>query len=68
MNKTLEPNAGIPIEPIISFEKFMAKRNPNSMFLFDCTEDEVTNIIRELENGKASDFPIKVIKKSWFYV
>ena len=34
------------------------------MFLFDCTEQEISKIISELQNGKASDFPITVIKKT----
>ena len=35
----------------------------NSMFLNDCTEHEISNIIKELTIGKASDIPISVIKK-----
>ena len=35
----------------------------NSIYLTECTELEVGQIISELKNGKASDFPIKVIKK-----
>ena len=41
----------------------MPQTNPNSMFLTDCTEDEISDIISGLTNGKASDFPIRVIKK-----
>ena len=33
------------------------------MFLTECTEYEVAQIISQLTNGKASDFPIHVIKK-----
>ena len=29
-----------------------------------CTKDEVTDIVRELENGKASDIPISLMKKN----
>ena len=29
-----------------------------------CTKDEVTDIVRELENGKASDIPISLMKKT----
>ena len=35
----------------------------NSMFLPDCTEEEISKIISELQNGKSSDIPISVIKK-----
>ena len=63
MNKIYETDAGIPITPISSFENYMSKRNLNSIFLFECTETEIRKIIGELENGKASDFPIKIIKQ-----
>ena len=29
-----------------------------------CTKDEVTDVVRELENGKASDIPISLMKKT----
>ena len=36
----------------------------SSIFLHDCTADEIRDIISELQNGKASDIPIKLIKAS----
>ena len=47
-----------------SFTDFLNPSNVNSIFLEDCTKDEVSEIISEFQNGKASDIPIKVIKKS----
>ena len=35
----------------------------NSIFLPDCTEEEILKIISELQKGKSSDIPISVIKK-----
>ena len=35
----------------------------NSMFLPDCTKEEISKIISELQNGKSSDITISVIKK-----
>ena len=32
--------------------------------MFPCTKDEVTDIVRGLENGKASDIPISLLKKA----
>ena len=46
-----------------SFEQFMPPHLANSIFLEDCTEYEVADIIKNLQNGKSSDFPIRVIKK-----
>ena len=40
------------------------KRSCNSFFMFPCTIDEVADIIGGLENGKASDIPISLLKKS----
>ena len=40
-----------------SFQSYM-----DSIYLSDCTEEEVWTTIRNLENGKSSDIPIKLIK------
>jgi len=53
----------IEIEPLPKFSDFMPKQNPKSIFMSECTEEEISKIISELQNGKASDFPIHVIKK-----
>ena len=45
------------------YRQFMPTPTPNSIFFSDCTEYEVEQIISKLENGKSSDFPIRVIKK-----
>ena len=39
------------------------KKSCNSFFMYPCSQDEVSDIIRGLENGKASDIPISLIKK-----
>ena len=46
-----------------TFKDCMPPSTPNSIYLQHCTEDEVGQIIKELENSKSSDFPIRVIKK-----
>ena len=40
----------------------MSRSSESSIFLEDCDKAEVSNIILELQNGKASDIPIIVIK------
>ena len=47
-----------------SFEDFLMPTNKSSIFLEDCTQDELLEIISQLDNNKASDIPIRVIKKS----
>ena len=36
----------------------------HSIFLYNCTESEISEIIKELQNGKSSDIPISIIKKT----
>ena len=33
------------------------------MFLYECDDEEIKQIISDLKNGKTSDIPIKVTKK-----
>ena len=33
----------------------MPGSNPNSTFLYDCSAEEISKMISELENGKSSD-------------
>ena len=42
----------------------MPKLIPNSIFLNECSTFEITQIINELENGKSSDIPIKVMNRA----
>ena len=41
----------------------MPPSNEDSIFLPECTEQEVAEIISQLQNGIFSDFPIREIKK-----
>ena len=61
MNEEVDGNT--KIEPLPKFTDFMPKQNAKSIFMYECTEEEISKIISELQNGKASDFPIHVIKK-----
>ena len=45
-------------------EKYFSKSSCNSIFLQDCSADEISKIISELENSKSSDIPIRIIKES----
>ena len=47
-----------------TFEDYLMPTNQNSMFLEDCTSEEIQLIISEFDNNKASDIPVHVIKKS----
>ena len=54
---------GIHVEPLPSFLDYMPPRTSHSIYFYDCDSDEVSEIIADLKNGKASDFPIRVIKQ-----
>ena len=47
-----------------SFEDYLMPMNEKSIFLNDCSEAELLEIISNLDNNKSSDIPIRVIKKS----
>ena len=46
-----------------SFLDFLAPANDKTMYLEDCSPDEIMSIISDLDNNKASDIPIRIVKK-----
>ena len=58
------PIGDLNIEPIMNFSTFLSQPNSSNIFRNECTPDEITEIISELQNDKASDIPIKIIKRS----
>ena len=61
-NLNYEAYNGIPITDFPSFTSFLSKPCESSIYLEECDEDEISEIIKELKNGKSSDIPIIVIK------
>ena len=62
MNSQLSNNSyGIPLTPIPKFKKYMDTRINESIYLSDCSPNEIEKIIRELETGKASDICINIV-------
>ena len=61
-NLNQDAYGNIPITSYPSFESFLSKSNENSIFLEDCTSEEVASIIKELQTGKSSDIPIVLVK------
>ena len=62
LNNESSIDDGIPIISVPHFSKFMEKRVNDSMFFAPCSLDEIENIIKNLDNGKASDISIRIIK------
>ena len=52
------------INPLPSFTDYLPTSIPSSIYLRECDCQEIIDIISDLRNGKSSDIPIHVIKKS----
>ena len=63
LNETIEDNTLVNMK-IKSFAEFLNPPTMNSIFMTDCTEAEILGIISNLESNKASDIPVRIIKKS----
>ena len=63
LNENYKDN-GITLDELPLFSDYLPKACPSSIYLNDCNQYEIMEIIKELKNGKASDIPIHVIKKS----
>ena len=50
------------IDRVPDFIEYLPKSCDSSIYLSDCTASEIREIIKELENGKSSDIPIRLIK------
>ena len=55
---------GLPIVGIPNFHTFLNQPENSSVYLADTHNDEIEKIVREFENGKASDVPIILVKRS----
>ena len=66
MNQELANN--LHDNEVIDNRMFFDKSISSSMFFKPCNENEISEIISELESGKSSDLPIKVIKQASQYL
>ena len=64
LNNNVLSNDSISLEPVKSFAQFMSNSVSDSIYLEETNEDEIMEVIRDFQNGKASDIPIIVVKKS----
>ena len=51
---------GLHVKPRPSLLEYMPSRTTQSFYFYECDSDEISEIIADLKNGKASDFPIRV--------
>ena len=64
LNNAYNELGELNISNLPSFVDYLPKTNPSSIYLHDCSPEEILNIINEFQNGKASDIPVHVIKKA----
>ena len=64
MNSATDSLGEIPIANIPKYTEFLPPSNPNSIFMTDCSAAEIEKLVSELQNGKSSDIPISIVKKT----
>ena len=64
LNQSHNDLGQLVINSLPNFTDFLPRSTSSSIYMHDCTAEEVSKIISELKNGKSSDIPIHVIKKS----
>ena len=53
---------GIPLQPLPNYTNYIKNSEESSIYLNECSPEEINEIINELSPNKASDIPIKVLK------
>ena len=64
LNKKVENDYGLIIEALPTFKTYLTKRCENSIYIGDCDTDEMIKIISGFANVKASDIPVRIVKRA----
>ena len=64
LNEAYNEIGELSVNRLPSFYDYLPRPSSSSIYLHDCTPDEVSKIISELKNGKSSDIPIHIVKQS----
>ena len=59
---------GLPVLDLPNFQSYLANKEQSSIYLSETNEDEIIEIIKGFENGKASDIPVILIKRSAYII
>lgn len=54
---------GLPIQPLPNFTNYMSRSVDSSIFLSECTCEEIEELIKDLSSNKSSDIPIVILKR-----
>ena len=68
MNAKLQSSRPVDHANAGTFNDYLKKRVSGSMFLFECSSEEILKIIKEFESGKASDISLTVLKKCAIHI
>ena len=64
LNASIDPQGGVLINNVPPSCQYLTNKVESSIYLYDTYDLEIVDIIKDFENGKASDIPTILIKKS----
>ena len=64
LNGSIDSQGGMSMNGLPTFSQYLANKVEPSIYLYDTYSLEIEDIIKDFENGKASDIPTILIKKS----
>ena len=64
LNKKVENDYRVIIEALPTFQTYLTKRCKSSIYIGECDTDEIMKIILGFTNGKASDTPVRIVKRA----
>jgi hypothetical protein len=65
LNAGLNDNInGLPMNTIPNFRNYLTNKEESSIYMSEVNEAEIIHVIKEFENGKASDIPVILVKRS----
>ena len=62
LNEAYNEIGELTVNGLPSFADYLPKTNSSSIYLSDCSSEEIEKFISEFQNGKASDIPTHVVK------
>lgn len=54
----------LEIADLPTFTEYLPRSCASSIYMYDCSSEEISLVITELQNGKSSDIPIRLLKHS----
>ena len=64
LNANIDDLNGLPVLDIPNFQNFLVNKEESSIYLSETNAEEVVEIIKDFDTGKASDIPVILVKRS----